>query len=135
MKKLLSTKYSTGAFNAAMLILRLSAGSLMMHHGYNKLVYFGTMHNSFMNLLGIGSTLSLALVIFAEFFCSLFLMIGLFTRFAAIPLIIEMTVALVKVHNSDVFGKGEVDALYLTCFIVLLFLGPGKVSVDTMVGK
>jgi putative oxidoreductase len=88
-----------------------------------------------MNFLGIGSTLSLALVVFAEFFCSLFLMIGLFTRFALIPLIIEMAVTLVKVHDHDFFGKGEIDALFLTCFIVLLFIGPGKVSVDSMVGK
>lgn len=135
MKKLLSTKYSAGAFNMAMLILRLSTGLLMMNHGYDKLIYFSERHNSFMNFMGIGSTLSLALVIFSEFFCSLFLVLGLFTRFAAIPLIISTSVALFKIQNGDVFGKGEMPALYLSAFIVLLFVGPGKVSVDNMVGK
>ncbi len=135
MKKLLSTKYSAGAFNTAILLLRLCIGLLMMNHGYDLLIHFGSKHNSFMNFIGIGSTLSLALVIFAEFFCSLFLILGLFTRFAAIPLIIVMCVALFKTHRGDVFGKGEMDALYLAGYVVLLFLGPGKVSVDTMVGK
>jgi putative oxidoreductase len=135
MKKLLSTKYSAGAFNAAMLLLRLGAGVLMMGHGYDKLVHFGSRHNSFMNFLGIGSTFSLTLVIFAEFFCSLFLIIGLFTRLATIPLIIAMSVALFKAHHAEIFGKGEVATLYLTCYLVLLLLGPGKVSVDGMSGK
>ena len=135
MKKLLSTKYSAGVFNAAMLLLRLGAGILMMGHGYEKLIHFGSKHNSFMNFLGMGSTISLSLVIFAEFFCALFIIIGLFTRLAAIPLIIAMSVALFKAHNVDIFGKGELAALYLTCFLVLLLLGPGKVSVDGMTGK
>ena len=135
MKKLLSTKYSAGAFTTAVLLLRLCLGLLMMNHGYDKLIHFGTKHNSFMNFLGIGSTASLALVIFAEFFCSLFLILGLFTRLATIPLIIVMGVALFMAHNGEVFDKGEVAALYLMGYLVLLLLGPGKISVDGMVGK
>ena len=135
MRKLLSTKYSAGAFNAAMLILRLSLGILMMHGGYNKLVNFGEMQHKFMNFMGIGSTASLALVVFAEFFCSLFLIIGLFTRFAAIPLIVTMCVALFKAHNGEVFGDGQTATLYLTGYLVLLLVGPGRVSVDSMIGK
>jgi putative oxidoreductase len=135
MKKLLSTKYSTGAFNTAMLILRLGLGILMMHAGYNKLVNFGEMQHKFINFMGIGTTASLALVVFAEFFCSMFLIIGLFTRFAAIPLIITMCVALFKAHNGQVFGDGQTATLYLTGYLVLLFVGPGKLSVDSMIGK
>jgi putative oxidoreductase len=135
MRKLLSTKYSAGAFSAAMLLLRLGLGILMMAHGYNKLIHFGEMQHKFMNFMGIGSTMSLALVVFAEFFCSLFLIIGLFTRLAAIPLIIATCVMVFKAHNGDVFGDGETAALYLTGYLVLLFVGPGRVSVDSMIGK
>ncbi len=135
MRKLLSTKYSAGAFSAAMLILRLSVGILMMMHGYNKLIHFGDLQHKFMNFLGIGSTMSLALVVFAEFFCSLFLILGLFTRLAAIPLIIATCVMVFKAHNGDVFGDGETAALFLTAYLVLLFVGPGRVSVDSMIGK
>jgi putative oxidoreductase len=68
MKKLLSTKYSAGAFSTAMLVLRLGVGILMMMHGYDKLVHFGAKQNTFMNFLGMSSTVTLALVVFAEFF-------------------------------------------------------------------
>jgi putative oxidoreductase len=94
MKKLLSTKYSAGAFNTAMLLLRLVVGFLMINHGYDKLVHFGDYQTKFMNFLGMGQTVSLALVVFAEFFCSIFLILGLFTRLSAIPLIVVMCVAL-----------------------------------------
>ena len=135
MRKLLSTKYSAGAFNTAMLILRLGLGILMMHTGYNKLIHFSEYESKFMNFLGMGSTMSLALVVFAEFFCSMFLILGLFTRFAAIPLIIVMCVALFKAHNGHVFGDGQTAALYLTGYLVILLVGPGRVSVDSMIGK
>jgi putative oxidoreductase len=88
-----------------------------------------------MNFLGLGSTVSLTLVIFAEFFCSMFLILGLFTRLAAIPLIIATCVMVFKAHNSDVFGDGETAALYLTGYIVLLLVGAGRVSVDSMISK
>jgi putative oxidoreductase len=136
MKKLLSTKYSAGAFSAAMLILRVGLGVLMMAHGYDKLTHFAAYQVKFMNFMGIGTTASLALVVFAEFFCSLFLILGLFTRLAAIPLIITMCVALFKAHNGNVFDDhGQVATLFLTGYLVLLFVGPGRVSVDSMIGK
>ena len=135
MKKLLSAKFSAGAVSAAMLILRLGVGTLMMHYGYDKLVHFGKYQSEFMNFLGMGRTLSLALVVFAEFFCSLFLILGLFTRFATIPLIITMCVIIFKVNNGHIFGDAELPALYLAGYLVLLLVGPGRVSVDSMMGK
>ena len=135
MKKLLSTKYSAGAFNAAMLLLRLVAGGLMIKGGYYKLTHFSEIAPKFMNFLGMGQSFSLALLIFAEFFCSMFIILGLFTRLAAIPLIIAMGVALVKAHNSDVFGEGLTVTLFLTCYLTLFILGPGKISMDKALGK
>ena len=135
MKKLFSANYSAGAFNFAMLLLRFSFGIMMMMHGYDKLTHFSDYQAKFMNFMGIGTSASLALVVFAEFFCSLFLILGLFTRLAAIPLIIVTCVIVFKVNNGDVFGDGQTAALYLTGYLVLLFVGPGKVSVDNMIGK
>ncbi len=135
MKKLFSTKYSAGSFNAAMLVLRLGLGILMAHHGYQKLTHFSDMQGKFMNFMGLGMTVSLSLVIFAELFCSILLILGLFTRLATIPLIIATCVMVFKAHGGDVFGDGEMATLYLTGYIVLLFVGPGRISVDGMIGK
>ena len=135
MKKLLSTKYSAAAFSTAVFVLRITVGSLMLSHGYSKLVHFADMQPKFINFLGLGSTASLSMVIFAEFFCSVFLILGLFTRLACIPLIIAMGVALWKAHHFEVFGEGEKVTLYLGAYVLLLLVGPGKASLDSMMGK
>jgi putative oxidoreductase len=134
MKKLLSTKYSAGAFNTAMLVLRLVAGIWMLHHGYGKLTNFDGAAHDMINFMGLGQKTSTALVIFSEFFCSFFLIIGLFTRFATIPLIITMVVAMWKVHNNNYFGEDAIS-LYLASYITLLLVGPGKISVDSLFAK
>jgi putative oxidoreductase len=135
MKKLLSIHYSAFAFNASMLLLRVAFGILMMSHGYDKLVHFNERKSDFYNLFGIGSTSSLVLSIFAEFFCALFLIIGLFTRVVAVPLVINMSVALFSVHNMDFFNTGEKATLFLAGFLTILFCGPGRVSVDGIASK
>ena len=135
MRKLLSIHYSAGAFNIALLLLRLSSGGLMMYHGYKKLLKFSSLKDKFYNFLGMGSTASLSMTIFAEFFCGLFILIGLFTRLTVIPLIVVMAVALFKIHHSDFFGEGEMAALYLTAYLIIMIVGPGKISVDGFAGK
>jgi putative oxidoreductase len=135
MNKLFSTKYSAGAFNVAMLILRVGMAGLMLPHGYDKLVKFAEYKSKFMNFLGLGTTGSLAMLIFAEFFCSFLLIIGLFSRLATIPLIIGMTVALVEAHNAQIFGDGEHAAMYIIAFLTILIVGPGRFSVDGALGK
>lgn len=135
MSKLLSTKYSAGAFNVGMLLMRLTFGILMMNHGYGKLTHFNEMKGQFMNFMGLGSTTSLALVVFGEFFCALFVVLGVFTRLASIPVIILLSVALFQAHKGQVFGDGEAAALFLGGYLTILILGPGKVSVDGMIGK
>jgi putative oxidoreductase len=119
-----------------MLVLRLGAGSLMlMNHGLDKLIHFSQKAGGFADPFGIGSTASLSMDIFAEFFCAIFVMLGLFTRLACIPLIIAMSVALFIAHQGDFFGKGELAGLFLICFTVILFAGPGRISLDRFLVK
>lgn len=136
MKKLFSTRCSDSAFSFAMLLLRVGAGTLMLvKHGLDKLLHFSAFSHHFADPFHIGAVPSLALSIFAEFFCSAFIIMGLFTRLACIPLIVNMSVALFYAHSGDFFGKGELAALYLFTFLTLLFTGPGKVSLDRFVGR
>jgi putative oxidoreductase len=133
MKKLLSSNYSDGAFNVAMLLVRLAFGLLLIaNHGLNKLMNFSSMQNTFYSFMGIGSRFSLLLDLFAELFCSMFIILGLFTRIAAIPLIIVMCVVIFGVHAHQSLQKSEIEILYLTAFLTILFVGPGKISIDGM---
>jgi putative oxidoreductase len=135
MRALYSSKHYAGAVNTALLILRIGLGILILKHGYDKIANFSTLQYKFMNFMHLGSRISLVLVIFAEFFCAILLILGLFTRFACIPLIIAMAVALFVASKGDFFGKGESSSLYLVGFVALLLAGPGRVSVDSMIGK
>lgn len=135
MKKLFSIGYTSSAFNIAMFVLRVGAGVLMIHHGYDKLVHFQSYAPKFMNFMGLGSNVSLSLVIFAEFFCSIFLMLGLFTRLAAIPLLIDMAVAVTKAHNMEILGEGEHASLFFLIFFFIFIIGPGRISIDGMINK
>ena len=135
MKKLFSTRYSDKSISFSLLVLRLFLGGLMMPHGYQKLKNFTTGTAGFSDPFHIGGTASLSLTIFAELFCALLVVLGLMTRVACIPLIIVMSVALFYSHQGQIFGDGEHAALYLSGYIALLFTGPGKISLDKLVGK
>jgi putative oxidoreductase len=135
MKKLFSTKYSANAVSFSLLLLRLSLGGLMIPHGYKKLMNFASKSSEFADPFGLGGPASMSLVIFAEFFCAIFIVLGLMTRLATIPLIITMSVALFVAHKGQLFGEGEQAALYLFGYMALLFTGPGKISFDRLIGK
>lgn len=136
MKRLFSTRVSENALAFALLVLRVGAGTLILvKHGFDKLTHFAQLAPKFSDPFHIGSTTSLALVVFAEFFCAAFVVIGLFTRLACIPLVIAMGVALFSAMGGDFFGKGEAAGLYLVIFFVLLVAGPGKASLDRLIAK
>ena len=135
MSKFLSTKYSNAGFNLGMLVLRVVLGILLASHGYSKLIAFNSLRYKFMNFLHMGSTFSLVLIIFAELFCSIFLILGLFTRFACIPILIAMGVVVFVATHGQILGPGERGTIYLAATFTILLCGPGKISVDAMIGK
>ncbi len=136
MKRILSIKYGSGAFNFSMLLLRVFSGIFMLvNHGYLKMMNFSDMQTKFYSFLGMGSKASLVLAIFAEVFCALFIILGLFTRLAAIPLVITMLVAIFGAGANKPLLEMEQAFLYLGVFLTLLFCGPGKLSIDGMINK
>ena len=135
MRRFLSYSASPNVTSFALLILRIGFAGLLLPHGYDKMVHFADYSQKFLPFMGMSQSLSLSLTIFAEFFCSIFLLLGLFTRFVAIPPIIAMSVALFVAHDGDFTGKGQAATLFLLAFVVLLFTGAGKFSVDGAIYK
>jgi len=136
MRKIFSTKYTDNAFNLMMFMLRLGFGTLLfLEHGLPKLMNFAERQDRFFNLFGIGSTASLILTIFAEVFCSLFLILGLFTRLSAFVLVVCFLVIVFMVLKNSPIAKMEDALLYLFVFTGILFCGPGKWSIDNLIGK
>ena len=131
MQKSYKTILNLNQVDIALLIFRIAIASLMLTHGYPKLLtLFGPDEISFFNPLGLGETASFTLAVFAEFFCSVFIIFGFLTRLSAIPLIITMAVAAFIVHAPDGFGKQELPILFMVGFILLAICGGGKYSLD-----
>jgi putative oxidoreductase len=128
MKKLFSP--NPISIDVAALVLRVAAGASMLTHGWPKLVNFMDRMNTFSDPYGIGRPASLALAVFAEFFCSIMLILGWYTRIALIPLIITMATVIFMIHWNDTFSNKELPLLYLATFVALFFSGAGKYSVD-----
>ena len=134
-----------------LLILRLGIGGFLITHGWGKLqMLLAGGAEKFGDPIGLGSTVSLALVTTSEFLCALLIILGLATRLAAIPVVISMAVAAFVFHAGDpwtmeaaanAFFSGasktwfakEPALLYLVPFLSLVFTGAGKLSIDGLI--
>lgn len=120
-----------------LLLLRLSFGFMMIYgHGWGKFMrFFGDWPPKFGNPIGVGPLPSLMLATFAEFICSILIIIGFYTRLASIPLVITMAVAAFIVHIDDGFRDMEKALLFLVGFATLYFTGAGNYSLDAQLRK
>lgn len=120
-----------------LLALRLVLGAVMIAHGSSKV--FGGMHNftGMVNGLGIPGWLAY-LSAAAEFGGGILVVIGLLTRFASLCIVIDMLVAILKVHWKHGFvGEGNYQfplALAAIAFS-LLFFGGGPIAIDWLWGS
>jgi putative oxidoreductase len=131
--KFLRLSFIPKSTDFALLLLRLGLGlSMLLLHGWDKLVNFSSKSGGFPDPLGIGSSLSLGLAVFAEVFCAALLIVGFLTRFAALNLVVTMGVAFFMVHKGALSGagSGEMALLYMIGFLALLFAGSGKFAFE-----
>jgi putative oxidoreductase len=108
---------------------------ICINHGLQKLIHFNEQQAIFFDPFHIGRRWSLVLVIISEIFCALLLVLGLFTRFAALVLVIELGVAVFLFHKGQPIAAHELAIVYLTAFFSILLVGPGRISVDGAMGK
>lgn len=133
MQKFLRLEFVPASPDLALLVLRLWLGaSMALLHGWGKMINLLSGTSKFPDILGIGSTPALVLTIFAELLCSVLLIFGLWTRLAALMLVITMSVAFFMAHGAKLAGQGngELAFVYLAGYFVLLIAGAGKFSVD-----
>lgn len=117
----------------ALLVLRLWLGlSMFILHGMGKFQNFATLSGSFPDPLKVGSATSLSLALLAEFAGSILLMVGAFTRFASLLLIVTMSVAAFIIHKATFSGEssGELALLYLAGYVTLFIAGGGRFALD-----
>ena len=117
----------------ALLVLRLVLGAVMIAHGYPKVTGFSHFQSMItgMGLPGFLAYLSAA----AEFLGGILVVLGLFTRCAAMAILIDLSVAIWKVHwKAGLLGdKGYQFPLAVAAIaFALIFFGGGPMSLDAI---
>ena len=117
--------------DTGLLIFRGLVGLMMLLiHGLQKLLSWERLFHSFADPINLGSEISFLLAVIAEVACSFLVIIGLFTRYAVIPLFITMIVAIFIVHGNDPWTQKELPLIYAISFLTLFFTGAGRYSLD-----
>ena len=118
-----------------LLLARIIFGFLFLSHGIAKWNIYFDSGEIFPDPIGLGATLSMWLVLFAEIICSLGFMIGALYRLCLIPMIFTMCIAFFVIHTNDTLAVKEPSLMYLTIFVLLYITGPGRYSIDAILKR
>ena len=136
MNRLFNTNYNHRGLDIVLLILRISIAGLMLSHGVPKLeMLLAGGEIKFMDPIGLGDTATLALAVFAEVICSVLILLGLAVRLAVLPLMVTMLIAIFVAHGNEGLSEKELAIHYLLTYIVLLFAGGGRLSIDSLISQ
>jgi putative oxidoreductase len=116
------------------LVGRFVLGAILLVHGWGKVVPRGSLYNFAHTVSRMGLPYWLGYVAaFTEFFGGIALILGLLTPLIALAVIIEMAVAVLKVHLRHGLTGPMGFELPLTVLALALFLlvdGPGYLAID-----
>ncbi|MBI3085275.1 MAG: DoxX family protein [candidate division NC10 bacterium] len=121
-------------------VLRVVVGIVFLVHGGQKLFVWGFGGVAgFLGQVGIPAPMLAAVIVtLVELLGGLALLLGLFTSWAAIPLAINMAVAILTVHLQAGFflpNGYEFALTLLAANVALALLGGGEASVDRLLTK
>jgi putative oxidoreductase len=123
----------------APLLARMTVGWVFLWSGWGKLNDLPTVIENFVGW-GIPFPHILApFVSIVEFLGGLLLLLGLFTRLAAVPLIIVMIVAILTAKRAEIDSLetllGFDEVAYMALFLWLAVAGPGPMSIDDVLRR
>ena len=117
-------------YDAGKLFLRVSFSIMLLPHGWSKVNRLFADEIKFSDPIGIGELPSLILVTFAEFIVPILIILGFKTRwFSIFPIITMIVVAFIHKWDQGFF-EIEKALLFLSGFIAISLIGPGKYSID-----
>ncbi|MBR5030797.1 MAG: DoxX family protein [Muribaculaceae bacterium] len=124
--------------NLSRLFLRLFTGLMFLQLGVRQMMHLGEFAYSAM---GISETTMVTIVVI-EIVCSVFILLGLFTRFALLPsigvMIYAETIMLSATSVTGAAGQMFIfepgyPIMFIGIFAYMLLAGPGKISLDYLI--
>jgi putative oxidoreductase len=122
-----SALFISPQIHLGLFFLRVAGSLLLLYvHGLPKVFHFSEELTRIEDPFGMGPYMSLIPAIFAEVICPLFIIVGVGTRLACLPIIGVLLVAMLFVHPGWSIAEGQFGWLLLIIFITLALTGPGK---------
>ncbi len=131
-KKVLTLDFIPVNTDFGLLLLRVWLGfGLFVKHGIEKFSNFSKWKDHFPDLIHVGSTPSLTFALTADGICSLLIIFGLGTRFAALFVSINLFIVFLIMHQFS-FGQEHAELVYIYFggFLALATAGGGKYSLE-----
>lgn len=126
----------------SIILIRILVGCVFLSEGIQKFLYPNEIGAGRFAKIGLPSPELLASFVgITEIVCGASILLGLFTRFAVIPLIIIMLVAIASTKIPILLESGfwkmahesRTDFAMLLCSIFLLINGAGNLSLDSKI--
>jgi len=121
-----------------LLILRISIGAMLIHHGYEKTADIQNFADAFVRPIGLPfPILSSYIAAYSEIYGSWLVIVGLFTRFAALSIVGTIGVAIYHAIVTAGFNIYllELLILYMGGSLCILLLGSGDFAIDRFLRK
>ncbi|GAA4277582.1 DoxX family protein [Aquimarina mytili] len=133
---LVATQTPEKRLDVVLLIYRITISlAFLFIHGYKKIVNFHEEIQHIPDPFGMGGYNATLIAIFSNVICSVFVMMGLFTRLFAVGAFMIPFIGLIIVHLDDPWSVKDVPLMYSLAFIVIIILGPGKYSADRIISQ
>jgi putative oxidoreductase len=121
------------------MLARLILGWVFLWSGWGKLHALDDIIDFFRTLGIPAPQIQAPFVAGVEFVCGALLLVGLFTRLAAVPLVIVMIVAIITAKREDLHSMGDlfgfIEFLYIGLLLYLAVEGPGPLSLDARIRR
>ncbi|GAA5234496.1 DoxX family protein [Verticiella sediminum] len=132
---------STTMDDSGKLVLRLALGILILLHGLSKLMNGIGFIEGMMAARGLPTFFAYA-VYLGEVVAPVLLIVGIYTRLAALVVAVNMVVAIVLVHTGQLFSMTqsggwalELQGMFVFGAIAVALLGAGRYSVGGAAGR
>lgn len=123
-------------FHGSMLLFRLAVSlELMLVHGLKKVGVGVAMAEVVPNPLHLPEAVNQYFALGANLVAPIFIILGLFTRLAILPVLAVTLTGYFVLHLHDALLVKDVPFMYSIVYLLILVLGPGKYSIDYFIHK
>ena len=127
--------------NLSRLFLRLFTGIMFLQLCTRQMLNFDEIVPSFNGFLGLSPETSMTILVVIELVCAVFIMLGFLTRLSVLfPLGLMLVAERVflssqsEVTNQLFNFQPGYPVMFIGIFIFMLLAGPGKISLDYIIG-